>query len=263
LYWYGTANKLKDDGWRDDSPSDATQAFGKLGWRNDASDIAMTVAYADTDLIGNGLQDLQFLERDYDSVYTKPDQTQNKAYLVNLVGTQKVSDVLSFSANVYYRNIKTNTLNGDINDDSLGEALYQPNAAERAALTAGGFTGFPTAGETQDNTPFPQWRCIANILTNEEPNEKCNGLLNRTRTRQHDAGFSAQTTLTAPLGSKANQLTVGVALINSHAEFAQSSQFGFLTPDRGIDTVEGDGSFADGTQDSENAFDARVDLTGE
>src|SRR5262249_55403290 len=201
------------------SPSDATQAFGKLGWRNDTSDIALTGAYADTDLIGNGLQDLQFLERDYDSVYTKPDQTKNKAYLVNLGGTQKVSDVLSFSANIYYRNIKTNTLNGDLNDDSLGESLYQPSAGERAALTAAGYTGFPTSGETQANTPFPQWRCIANILTNEEPNEKCDGLLNRTHTRQQDEGFSAQTTLTTPLGSKANQLTVGVALINSRASF--------------------------------------------
>jgi outer membrane receptor protein involved in Fe transport len=262
LYWYGTANKLKDDGWRDDSPSDATQVFGKLGWRRGTTDIAITGAYADTDLIGNGLQDLQFLERDYDSVYTKPDQTQNKSYLVNLVGTQKVSHALSFSANVYYRSIKTRTLNGDVNDDSLGEALYQPNAAERAALTDAGFTDFPTAGETQDNTPFPQWRCIANILLNDDPNQKCDGLLNRTRTRQHDAGLSAQATFSAPLGAKANQLTVGVALINSTATFAQSSQFGFLMPDRGVDVVDGPGAFADGTQESENAFDARVDLTG-
>lgn len=263
LYWYGTANKLKDDGWRDDSPTDATQAFGKVGWRSDSTDIALTGAYADTDLIGNGLQDLQFLARDYDSVYTKPDNTKNNAYLVNLVGTQKVSDVLSLSANVYYRNIKTNTLNGDINDESLGESLYQPSAGERAALAAAGYTGFPTSGETQDNTPFPKWRCIANILTNEEPNEKCNGALNRSRTSQHETGFSAQATFSAPLGRNANQLTFGVSLLDSRARFGQSSQFGFLTPDRGVETVDGPGAFADGTQDSENAFDARVDLTGD
>jgi len=72
FYWYGTANKLKDDGWRDDSPTDAGQVFAKAGWRNEATDVALTGAYADTDLNGNALQDLQLLQRNYKSVYTWP-----------------------------------------------------------------------------------------------------------------------------------------------------------------------------------------------
>jgi outer membrane receptor protein involved in Fe transport len=263
LYWYGTANKLKEDGWRDDSPTDASQVFAKVGWRSDVTDVALTGAYADTDLNGNGLQDLQFLSRDYDSVYTKPDNTQNKAYLLNLTGSQKLSDVVTLSGNVYYRNIKTRTFNGDVNDDSLGEALYQPSAGERAALTAAGYTGFPTSGETQVNTPFPKWRCIANILTNEEPNEKCNGLANSGSTRQHEAGFSVQATFASMLAGRQNHFTVGGGLTDSGATFSQSSQFGYLTPDRGIVTVNGPGAFADGSQDSQNAFDARVALHGD
>ena len=263
LYWYGTANKLKDDGWRDDSPTDAGQAFAKVGWRSDATDIALTGAYADTDLNGNGLQDLQFLQRDYDSVYTKPDNTKNKAYLFNLTASDKLSDAVTLSANAFYRNIKTNTFNGDINDDSLGKSVYQPSAAERAALTAAGYTGFPTSGETQVNTPFPKWRCIANILLNSEPNEKCNGLANQTGTQQHDAGLSVQATFTQRLSGRENHFTAGGALLDSRAHFTQSSRFGYLTPDRGIVTVEGPGAFADGSQDSQNAFDARVDLTGD
>jgi outer membrane receptor protein involved in Fe transport len=263
LYWYGTANKLKEDGWRDDSPTDAWQAFGKVGWRSEMTDIALTGAYADTDLNGNGLQDLQFLSRDYDSVYTKPDNTQNEAYLINLTGSQKINDTVTLSANAYYRNIKTNTFNGDINDDSLGEAVYQPNAEEQEALEEAGYTGFPTSGETQANTPFPSWRCIANILTNEEPNEKCNGLVNQGSTRQHEAGFSVQATFASMFAGRENRFTVGGALTDSRATFTQSSRFGFLTPDRGVDIVDGPGAFADGSQDSENAFDARVDLRGD
>lgn len=263
FYWYGTANKLKEDGWRDDSPTDASQVFAKAGWRSDVTDIVLTGAYADTDLNGNGLQDLQFLRSDYDSVYTKPDNTQNKAYLFNLTGSQQLSDMVTLSANLYYRNIKTSTFNGDLNDDSLGESVYQPSAGERAALTAAGYTGFPASGETQDNTPFPRWRCIANILTNEEPNEKCNGLINRGATRQHEAGFSVQATFTSMLAGKQNHFTVGGGLTDSRATFTQSTQFGYLTPDRGVATVDGPGAFADGSQDSENAFDARVDLSGD
>ena len=262
FHWYGTANKLKDDGWRDDSPTDAAQVFGKIGWRNASTDVALNGAFSDTELTGNGLQDIQFLRQDYDSVYTRPDQTRNRARLLNLVASHRLSDLLTLSGNAYYRNIRTHTLNGDLNDDSLGESLYQPGLAERNALTAAGYTGFPLSGETQANTPFPQWRCIANILLNDEPNEKCNALMNRTSTHQHDGGVSAQAAWNAPLGGTANLFTLGAGIIDSRAHFAQSTQFGYLTPDRGVVAVAGPGAFADGTQDSENAFDARVDLTG-
>ena len=102
---------------------------------------------------------------------------------------------LLYSGNAYYRNIHTDTFNGDINEDSLDQSLYQPNAAERAALAAAGYTGFPTSGENASNTPFPFWRCIGNALLRDEPAEKCNGLLNSTGTVQHNAGVSGQVTL--------------------------------------------------------------------
>jgi len=65
LHWFATANELRDDGWRDDSPTEARQIFSKVGWRNDATDIALSGSYADTDLTGNGLQDVQLLRNDY------------------------------------------------------------------------------------------------------------------------------------------------------------------------------------------------------
>ncbi len=263
LHWFVTGNELRDDGWRADSPTKARQFFGKLGWRDEATDVSLSGSYADTDLTGNGLQDLQLLNRDYKSVYTKPDETGNESYLVNLVVTHKVTETIALSANAHYRNIETRTFNGDINDDSLGESLYQPNAEEREALEEAGYTDFPTSGETRANTPFPFWRCIANALTNEEPNEKCNGLINRTHTRQHDAGVSMQAAFTAPLASRNNQFILGVSGLKSDATFTQSSQFGYLLSDRSIRAVDGPGAFADGTQESENAFDSRVALEGE
>ena len=59
-----------------------------------------------------------------------------------------------------------------------------------------------------------------------------------------------------------NRLTAGISHEYSRARFGQTSQYGYLSPDRGVVTVDGPGAFADGTQDSENAFDARVDLIG-
>lgn len=263
LHWFATGNELRDDGWRDDSPTKAQQLFAKAGWRNDATDVSLSGAYADTDLTGNGLQDAQLLQRDYESVYTKPDETANESYLFNLVVSHKLTERISLSANAHYRNIKTRTFNGDLNDEALGQSLYQPNEEEREALEEAGYSGFPESGETQANTPFPQWRCIANGLLNDEPNEKCNGLINRTQSRQHDTGLALQATFTAPLASRENQLIVGVSGLKSDARFSQSSQFGYLLGDRSIAGIDGPGAFADGTQNSEEAFDSRVDLDGD
>ena len=90
---------------------------------------------------------------------------------MNLTTRHSFGSRALLSGNAYYRDIRTNTLNGDINEDSLDQAIYQPDAAEQAALAAAGYTGFPTSGANATNTPFPYWRCIGNVLLNDEPAE--------------------------------------------------------------------------------------------
>ena len=200
--------------------------------------------------------------RDYDSVYTKPDNTQNKAYLFNLVATHKVSDTLTLVgervSTATSRPARSTATSMTIRSARRCISRTRPSARRS---TEAGYTGFPTSGETQDNTPFPSWRCIANILLNDEPNEKCNGLVNQTRTRPARRRLlGAGDVHRAARRQRRISSPSACRCVDSRATFAQSSQFGFLTPDRGIDTVDGDGAFADGTQESENAFDARVDL---
>jgi outer membrane receptor protein involved in Fe transport len=294
LYWYGTANKLQDDGWRVDSPTDAGQAFASLGWRNERSNVALHSAWADTDLNGNGMQDLQFLPGDRGSVYTKPDNTKNKAWLVNLTGSHKAGDAVTLSGNAHYRRIRTRTFNGDINDDALGEDVFLGAAGnatsagvrDRNALAAAGYTGVPGGAETLATAPFPSWACISSILLNLAPNENCDGLANRTRMAQHDSGLSGQAAWNTSLAGRANLLAVGAALLGSRAHFVQSSEFGYLSAEHGVVTVPASvlaafpypytyaiaagqartvtapGNFADGSQSSEGVFDSRVDLTG-
>lgn len=261
-HWYVTGQKFQERGWRDDSPSDTAQLFAKLGRRSGDTDVALTASLADTDLNGNGLQEGRFLARDRASVYTKPDNTKNRAGLLNLALSQQLNDAWKLAGNVYARSIRTRTFNGDLNDDSLDQSLYQPSAAERAALTAAGYTGFPNAGESAANTPFPKWRCIAQALLKDEPGEKCNGVINQTRTNQHAAGFNVQANYDGPLLGLPSQSLVGAALDVSRSHFTQGSELGYLNADRSITGV---GAFGDGVNggDVDGApYDTRVDLSG-
>jgi outer membrane receptor protein involved in Fe transport len=259
---FASGNWFEERGWRQASPSRAFQAFGKLRWHGASTSVSLSGSHADTDLNGNGLQEMRLLAADRTSVYSQPDTTRNRAWLANLSAEHRFSDHLSLSGTLFWRRIDTDTVNGDVNDDALGENVYQPNAAEREALAAAGYSRFPLSGETQANTPFPKWRCIANILLDSEPNEKCDGLQNRSSDRQREWGASGELTWDGPLAGAHSRTTVGLGYVRSVVDFAQQSQFGYLTPDRSVATVAGPGAFADGSQDSENAFDARVDLNG-
>ena len=263
LHWYLAGNLFAEDGWREVSPSEVYQFFGKLGWQRQALDVSLTVAHADNKLAGTGLQETGFLERDYGSAYTKPDVTDNRATFVNLTARHGIGSRAAFSGNAYYRDINTNALNGDVNEDSLDQAIYQPSAAEQAALTAAGYTGFPTSGANASNTPFPYWRCIGNVLLNDEPAEKCNGLINRTHTLQDNAGGSGQLTLRDASGPSRNQFTVGGAYDWSRVTFGQSTELGYLNPDRSVTGTGafGDGGVTGGEVDGE-PYDTRVDLDG-
>ncbi len=261
--WYLTGNLFHDSGWRASSPSDVRQFFTKLGWQNARTSVHVTGAYADNELFGNALQEQRLLAAQYASVYTTPDITDNWATFANATVRHSLSNQLALTVNGYFRSIRTNTLNGDINEDSLDQSLYQLSAADIRALTAAGYTGFPTSGATAANTPFPFWRCVAQVLQRDEPGEKCNGLYNRTHDNQRNYGVSGQLNARAIRGRARHQFTAGAALDRSTVAFTQSTQLGFLNPDRSINPVAG--AFADGISagsvDGE-PLDNRIGLNG-
>ena len=264
LDWFLTANVFRESGWRDDSPSRLGQFFGKLGWHAAQSSLKLSYAYAASKLNGNGLQEDKLLATDHGSVFTKPDLTRNHASFLNLEGQTKFSDKLQFSGNVYYRNTRTNTKNGDLNETSLGESVYYTGQAkDKAWLAANGYANpasESTSSRTSASGAFPVLRCLASpYIVGGEPYEKCTALITSTATRQENAGLSGQFTFLSHGAGYANQGVLGGAYDASRIRFLQSSQFGYLNADRSITPVN---AFADGSGTSENAFDQRVNLDG-
>ena len=260
--WYGASNLFFEDGWREASPSNVRQFFGKLGWQGTKTTISLSTSYANNLVSGSGVQDTRFLDRNYSSVYTKPDATGNRSPFVNLSARHMLRDRLSFSGTAYYRYIRTNAFNADINEESLDQSLYQPNTSERAILALNGYPGIPSSGLDSSNTPFPFLRCVANVLLQDEPSEKCNGLINRTRSLQRNYGLSGQLSWLPSAGSRRNQVTVGGAWDGNSVGFRQLTELGYLNPDR---SVTGTGAFGDGVTGGDadgEPFDTRVQLNG-
>lgn len=260
--WYGATNLLFEDGWRQASPTNVRQFFGKLGWQGRKTVLGLTLAYANNHLTGNGVQEQRLLAADYSSFYTKPDITANRAPFTNLSLRHSFTDKLTFSGNAYYRYIRTNTLNADLNEGSLDQSMYQPGAAERTILAANGYPNVPAAGLTAANTPFPFLRCIGNALLRDEPGEKCNGLLNRTHSIQRNYGVMGQVNWFTAAGGHRNNFTAGAAFDGNNVHFNQSSELGYLNPDRSVTGIKAFGDGVTGGNVNGEPYDTRVNLRG-
>ena len=261
LNWYAAGTLFHEDGWRVQSPSNVRQSFAKLGYNHGGTVLSLAGSYAINELTGNGTQDFRAIARTtglnhgYNSVFSIPDSTFQHSPSLTFNATQALSKNVTFNGNAYLRYVRTNTTNGDINDDSFDQSLYTLSNADKAALIAAGIA-FP-ATITPQNTPFPYLRCIAQGLELDEPGEKCTGVNTDTVDRQHAYGLSG----VLSWRTSHNQFAIGSAWDHGSLTFQQSGQYGYLNPD-GI-TVTRIPVFLDGSTSVDDVpQDNRVNLHG-
>ena len=202
LNWFLTGNYFQDHGWRESSPSNVRQIFGKVGWQGEQAEIKLTTAFNDNSLYGNGIQDFQLLNQNYSSIYTKPDITENRSLFINLEGLYQVNNRLQLTGNSYYRNIKTNTFNGDINEEALEH--------------------WAQVGSYQSD------------VCRFQDSELCNGLINTSLTQQQNWGTQGQAIVSDKLYGMDNQLLFGLGYDQSVMAFNQLSEFANMLPDRSM-----------------------------
>jgi outer membrane receptor protein involved in Fe transport len=266
--WFAAGTLFHEDGWRVQSPSSVKQSFAKLGYNSTNTVVSLSGGYSINNLVGNGTQDFRAINRTvglnhgYSSVYSIPDATYQHSPFLTLNATQALSPNISITGNAYIRYTRTNTSNGDINDDSFDQSLYTLSAGDKTALTKAGIT-FPSGTINAANTPFPYLRCIAaslelNAGQGGEPAEKCTGVDTDTVNRQHAYGFTGAISW----NTTHNKLSVGAGFDRGGLTFVSNSQWGYLNTD-GI-TVTRVPSFDDGSEadDDGTLDDNRVNLHG-
>jgi outer membrane receptor protein involved in Fe transport len=196
---------------------------------------------------------------DYTAVNTIPDVTWDHSPSLTLNVVHSVTTNLTFSGNAYYRYVRSDSSNGDLNDDSFDQNLYSLSAADVAALTAAGYTNFPITGNPSTE-PFPYWLCLAQVLENDsdgEPSEKCTGVITHTTDKQNGYGLSGLMTWR----TKYNRLAVGAGWDRGTSTYHQLTQLGYLNSDNVSFTLVP--IFLNGTTFSDgNPVDTQVALHG-
>lgn len=197
--YYLAGSWFDEDGWRERSPSTVRQLFGKIGFQDAKTDLHLGLTLGDTDLIGNGVTPESMLERRRKQVYTVPDVTNKNMWMVNLGGSHLLSDTLQLGGNVYYRNNRIRTLNGDANDEY--EDCYED--------------------------------AVANLL---DPLIECADTGSNNRSRSKEQAYGAGLQLSHLLDR--NRLTVGLSVDRGTTDFRQLATGGVINAVRAVAETE-------------------------
>lgn len=193
LHLFSAGTWFEEDGWRDFSPSKVKQLFAKVGQRTADYEWALGLTAADTDLVGNGLVPQSLYGERREAIFTRPDRTRNELGMLSFSASRYPSAAARVSTTLYYRDVNTRTLNGDVNDD------FETGPDDGATGANGG------AGN--------------NVGT---------GVNNRTATRQH--GYGAALQWSHVKGN--HQFALGSSMDFSRSKFQQGAALGVFDATR-------------------------------
>ena len=264
LAWYGNVSYFDEDGWRDASPSRATNVYGSVGWRDDRSSVNLNGQYGASDLTGNGAVPVELLLTDRDAIFTAPDITENSMYMLSVDGNRSINDNVVLSANVFYRRNETDSFNGDASEflvcglgasDALLEGL-EGDDLEEIELEEEDVCGGQFANAADLETFLND--TAAGLGEEEEYNIEdltselsgsgvlADSAINNISQRiQRSYGSDVQLAFSNDLFSRANQLIVGAAWYSGEANFDSVLELANLDPVTRSTAGLGTGTFVD------------------
>ena len=124
IAYYANANRFREDGWRDLSPSTSTVLYGNVRWRSDGRTLRIDHLRGTSDLTGNGLSPVGLLAEDRAAIFTAPDITENDSELWRIGGTTALGENATLVAHFHVRDNHTNSFNGDgMEEDDIDELI--------------------------------------------------------------------------------------------------------------------------------------------
>jgi len=221
---YFAAQALSDQGWRKKSPAKLGRFYGDVGWRDDRTELHLFATAATTSFGVAAATPVQLLARDWSSIYTTPQTTDNDVVMVGLNGKHALTDTWSLQGNLYGRFFRQKHVDGndaELEDCGGGDLCREGGTPILFANT---------------NLPVP---CAANC------DDVPYGTIDRTRTKSDTFGGSLQATNEAKLFDHGNHFVFGGSIDRGATNFAAASTLGFINPDLSVGfnpTIPGNGS---------------------
>ncbi|MDQ7090007.1 MAG: TonB-dependent receptor [Methylococcales bacterium] len=209
---------FEENGWRDFSPTEANQVMGTLSWRGDRGELDLTLAANDNNMRGNGAVPTQLHDQQRKAIFTHPDQTVTRLFFSELSGAFDLTDSVELSGNVYFRQNRIKSLNGDDSD-------FEPCFFNDSLLC-------DEENETVANLSNNEI-LTTDVYGNQDPENVLGATNNTSQTHMRSTGGTLQTLFSENLFGHENNLIVGISYDNANVHFESDTELGLLTDKRG------------------------------
>jgi iron complex outermembrane recepter protein len=151
---YASADAVKDAGWRQfASSSQLNRIYLDLGARSDQGEFHLAFTGANTKLSGTIATPVEMLNRQWSSVYTWPQDTQNQLAFLTANGSYSPTDTLTLAGNAYFRGYWQRHVDGNNTQATAPDSLAIPPSAtfgqvDRTFSAAAGYGGSVQATST-------------------------------------------------------------------------------------------------------------------
>jgi iron complex outermembrane receptor protein len=209
---------LGERGWRKRSSSSLLRGYGDIGYKGDKTEFHLNFTGAGTRLGNAAATPVEMLERDYSSVFTTPQSSNNDLLFVNFKGAYEATSHLKFNGNAYFRQFRQQHIDGNLADVEECGSEEQWLCQE-----TDGFANEPSFRHSVLRDVNGR-RIPASVL-----NESGVGSLDYTRVNSRAYGFALQGTYEEKIFGFANKLVVGASHDRQHSDFRGYSELGILS----------------------------------
>lgn len=232
---------FQEDGWRDDSPSNVRQTFGRLDLMAGIASFGLSVLKVDNDLVGNGTVPIEDFRARPETIFTSPDETRNELLQYQLSAAFDFTNEFNVTAMTYRRRSERGGTGGDAYEDfddmdqARDRVTNNFNVLCRYADTDNDFApddwNAPLnapCGEASGRTPnYGQPRNGASAIGASGPgvvNGTPIGLRNRTELSQITRGGGVQFNWNL----ERHKFMIGAAVDTTHTSYLNAQQLGLL-----------------------------------
>jgi outer membrane receptor protein involved in Fe transport len=205
---YGALEGLRDNGFRNFSPSDIRRFYGDVGYKNDVSEVHINMGVADNSFGASATVPVELLQQYWGATYTTPQTSALRVGYVNLTGKVEVTPTWTIEGGAHVRIFDQKTVDGN-------PTGTQPCAANAALLCFG-----------DDVTPANGLNGAQ--LANPFDPAALLGEIDRTRTHSTTTGVSLQATNDDKLFGHNNRFVVGASFDSSVTRFSASAELGTI-----------------------------------
>jgi iron complex outermembrane recepter protein len=202
---YASADAINDKGWRQfASSSHLNRLYFDIGTRGDQGEFHLAFTGANNQLSGTVATPVEMLNRQWSSVYTWPQTTQNQLAFVTANASYSPTETLTLAGNAYFRGYWQHHVDGNNT-----EAQF---CAPAPPLLCFGDGTTPLNGAGGLNIPT-----TATL-----------GEVDRTLTAAASYGGSLQATSTSKVLDRPNNIVVGMSIDHGQVQFNAASELGTI-----------------------------------